>query len=93
MKPLHSVNQQDIPENRGGCLPALGTGLGLLSSIPSSIPGMGVWLFVFTFPLMLLGVLLVLASDASTRYKTLASLLLVGVPLACQILYFSYVYH
>lgn len=74
-------------------MPALGTGIGLLSSIPSSIPGVGIWLFVFTCPLMLLGVLLVLASDASTRYKIIASLLLVGMPLACQVLYFSYVYH
>jgi hypothetical protein len=73
-----------MKENRAGCLPAMGTGLGLLSSIPGCVPIAGIWLFVFTFPFMLLGILLIVASDASTRYKSIVSLSLILVPVACQ---------
>ena len=79
-----------MSENRAGCLAPLGTGLGLLSSIPSCVPSAGIWLFVFTFPLMLLGILLLLASDASTRYKAIVSLSLILVPVVWQCFCFRY---
>ncbi len=73
-----------MSENRGEFLPIMGTALGLLSSILSCIPIVGIWLFLFTFPVLLLGILLLLASDASARYKTRVSLSLILVPLMWQ---------
>jgi hypothetical protein len=73
-----------MSEKQEGFMAIIGTALGLLSSIPSCIPVVGIWVFAFTFPALLLGILLLLASDASARYKSRVSLSLIFVPIVWQ---------
>ena len=80
-------------KNQHNYLPTVGIGVCLLSSLPGCIPGYGIWLLLFTCPLLLLGSLVLVVSDASARFKLLAILLLVFGPVIWQCIYFSSKYH
>lgn len=80
-------------KNQHNYLPAVGIVLCLLSSLPGCLPGYGIWLLLFTCPLLLLGSLVLLVSDASTRFKLIAISLLTLGPLIWQGIYFYSIYH
>lgn len=58
--------------------------IGMLTSLPGCIPIYGIFLLMFTWPLVLAGILLVAVSKADAQAKRWAICLLVFTPLACQ---------